>query len=173
MQNKKNKKLSVSFILLVFIIIQLSACDNNEHRQQLNSYVANLKNITANKKPIMPIKLRPPMPFVYQAQPLRAPFMEKQNRAITRLGSSNPLLIYPLSMLKFKGTILECNKSFAYILAPDNKLYLVKAGDMLGDHRGKVNHIYPNQILVLERDFEAGKPTVQHVVKLQLRDNQE
>lgn len=131
----------------------------------MNKYLQKIKESVALKHSYKPpiIEIPSPPPIIYTAHPERSPF---SMRAPLRNASISPLLVYPVSMLKFVGTMTENDYNFAYVIAPDNKLYQVKIGDKIGDN-GVVSRVYPDHMDVLEKSNESG---AQRVVTLQLKD---
>ncbi len=83
---------------------------------------------------------------------------------------ANPLQAYPLSVLRFIGTLSRGNIIFAFIMSPDQMVYQVKQGDMIGDRNGKIISIYPDRINVMEQDTTFGTQSVQRIVTLQLKE---
>lgn len=164
----KNKRSVWGVGLLILSAMLLLSCNNDN--KQLHHYVAGLKETAEkNKKKENVLKLQLPTPTNYKAHTLRAPFQSSQVFSGSPGGLSNPLLVYPLNMLRFVGTISEQNVMYAYLLAPDNKLYQVKVGNRVGDRRGKIVNIYKNRVEVMEEN-KLGKTTTQRIVTLQLKD---
>lgn len=157
--------------LLIFIILalSLSACDGN--LRDLQSYTAKLKqpHPTTNKNETSPIP-KPPIPISYQASGLRTPFELTEAMAGDKSSDMHPLQAYSLAMLRFVGTVSEDDTTSAYILTPDNKVYPVKNGDIIGNHHGNIISIHPDHIEVMEKDIDDAKRPVQRLVTLQLKD---
>lgn len=146
----------------------LFACGDEKHLQKLHNYIVTLKEKVASQKTVTAINVQFPKPFIYKAESLREPF--KGTEAIKGDIIVNPLRAYPINMLRFVGTLSKDDRLFAYILAPDNKLYQVTVGERIGDRNGKVSAILPNRLEVIEQDFDSGKSLGQRKVILQLKD---
>lgn len=149
------------------MIIGLFSCSNNQ--KNLNKYISQLKTSInlKNHKQITPILIfQPPIPISYSSHPERSPFSTET--PLNKVGS--PLLVYPVSMLKFVGTLTKNGIIFAYVVAPDNKLYRVGIGDRMGDHEGVISRITSDRVDVIEKSTEAGENGAQRTVTLQLKD---
>jgi Tfp pilus assembly protein PilP len=133
--------------------------------------VDNLKKAAGATPTPAPNPFQPPPPVVFQTNSGRSPF-ESQGETVKVANpaslSLHPLQGYALSALKFKGTVTQNNEIFAFILAPDDKLYQIKLGDIIGDHYGKIIHIYPNRLEVLEK--VAPNQAATRTVTLQRKD---
>ena len=100
--------------------------------------------------------------FKYAAQSLRSPFMpsgllanlkqldaQKIQPDLTR--AIQPLEHYALAELQMKGSFsVKQNTVVALIQIPDGTVKQVRVGDYIGTHRGRIIHIAPTQIEVLE-----------------------
>lgn len=153
--------------LLLFTL--LSACDSNEPANDLQQFANQLKHVEANKlSKTIAIPLSPSV--TYQADNLRSPFQEPALPTAPVGSISSPLQAYPLTTLRFAGTVTQANNiSIAYILTPDNMIYQVKEGDTIGDHHGKVTRIQSDRLMITEQDSE-NKNQAKRVITLQLKD---
>ncbi len=97
---------------------------------------------------MQPPHLQFPPPVSYQPKTTRSPFEESS--ALQQDLQAHPLQAFPLNALQFKGTVTQNGQSQAYVMAPDNKLYEINVGDVIGDHYGKITHIYPDHIEIEE-----------------------
>ena len=98
-----------------------------------------------------------PKPVVFETNSSRSPFEAAEDTTVRNAANSSQIAMHPLegftlSALKFKGTVTQGTQTLAFILAPDNKLYQVKLGDIIGDHYGKIIHIYADRIDSGKRD---------------------
>lgn len=148
--------------LLLLAAGTLAGCGGNA--SDLEEYVKSLKQSTVQPS----WKPDSPTPVSYQSARLRSPFETTQ--AVTKEGRANPLQAYPVTMLRFAGTVSGTNETMAYVLTPDNMVWQVRVGDRIGDHAGKIIAIDQGQITVMEMDQEAGKAPTGRKVTLQLRD---
>lgn len=166
MQIKPNLKLGFLLVLLL-----LSSCSQENHLRKLQTYIQQLKINTSKHSKHTPPALAFPKPTIYQAAAMRSPFEVSQSLTNGKDSTaSNPLLIYPISMLKFIGTELENNKNIAFVVAPDNKIYSVRTGDNIGNHEGKVLEINSDHVDIQELDTDSDKLGAKHVVSLKLRE---
>jgi type IV pilus assembly protein PilP len=155
------------------LLILLAGCSSNRHIRDLQQYVENLKKAAGAAPVSAPSPFQAPPPVVFQTNSGRSPF-EGQGETV-KVGNSaalslHPLQGYALSALKFKGTVTQNNEMFAFILAPDDKLYQIKLGDIIGDHYGKIIHIYPDRLEVLEKVAAAPGQATTRTVTLQRKD---
>lgn len=160
-------------MLVLITSLFLSGCGDNQYVQDLKSYLEELKkSVAKHKKKTDITKIPAPKPVEYQPKVIRSPF-ETSIPTSGKGAITNPLQAFPLSTLIFKGTLSQGTIILGYVLAPDNKLYQVKLGDMIGDHYGKIIKIYPDRIEIQEAVEDASgiaMHTTQRIVTLQLKD---
>lgn len=164
---KKKKKRKIFLLLLLLSTLLLYACDNSEKFKNLKEYIQNIKQSMATKKNKTTLAdLSLPTVATYKAQAIRAPFEDTQS--ITKGASANPLQAYPISMLRFLGTVVSNKEIFAFIQTPDDKIYQLKTGDQIGNHYGKIISVSTTRLEVEEKTIEQGKP-VQRIVTLEIK----
>lgn len=163
-------KIYSSFVILIATLL-LFGCKNSEPFQDLRLYIEQLKQteIIAQKKKATP-KRPLPVPTSYKADSLRSPFQVTAPLTGKKAIPSNPLQAYPLSMLRFVGTLTEGETTVAFIMTPDNLIYQVKTGDLISDNRDIVIHISPDRLDVMVKTIENEIVINQHIVTLQLKD---
>lgn len=170
MQTQKTKsKIYAAFCITLFIMPILLSCSSEENK--LKNYVRNLKTSilqSYGKKEPPPLDLKMPEPISYTSQKGRSPFNPETTELTNKLAS--PLLIYPVSMLKFVGTVLENGKESAYVIAPDTKLYQIREGDKVGIRNGIVKTITYDQVVILEKNPEVTDKGATQIVTLQLKE---
>ena len=66
------------------------------------------------------------------------------------------------------GTVTKGKNYVAYIVTPDNLIYQVKEGDIIGDQHGKVVKIESSKMKIVEEDMANGEKSMQRMVTLQL-----
>lgn len=152
--------------MLIFcsLVSFLVACDRQEKLKELHKHIAHLKE-TASTKKHTDLVIEAPTPATYQAATLRHPFEEGEVDH-KKGGEAQPLVGYPLSMLRFMGTVWQNNEFFGFIQAPDNKIYTIKVGNLIGDQQGKVVNIYEDHLEVREQVFENGELVSQRIVNI-------
>lgn len=150
--------------------MMLTACERHGAVGDLQDYLVKVKEAEKNKKRVSIIaELKPPKGSAYEAIDARSPFHTREvekNQAV----ASNPLLAYPLSVLRFVGTLTQGDVTFAFIMTPDSMVYQVKAGDVIGDHQGKVVEVTSNRVNVMEQETEKGQAVMQRIVTLELKE---
>jgi len=154
----KIKPIIALLIIVSASIWLLSSCGNNKQMKDLQAYISKLKQATpvsqtvsASRMPSMPVAIK------YSGNSWRAPFSGTGAVPSQAKSISNPLQGFPLTMLRFIGTLSQDKGIFAYVLAPDNRIYQVQMGDFIGDHHERVAHIYPDRLEVKEQGSESIK----------------
>ena len=167
-------KIAVIIVVLLTAACLLSSCRQNR-MQELQDYITHLKNQNkANATPKNTFTLVPPVIATFKEQKSRSPFDEKEvvAKQSNKLALT-PLETYTLSSLRFIGTITKENRIYAYILTPDNKVYSVKKGDIIGYDKGIVKDIYYDKLEVNEPVVTGMDQGVAYkVVVLQLKGNE-
>lgn len=161
------------FLLLAISPLLLTGCGGDAVPKDLKQYVENIKQEVINgknKKQIIAIKS--PVPFVYQAEPLRAPFDKKDETGVDQRVYASPLQAYPLSVLKLVGTITSGGDTYAYVTAPDQITYKIVPGDKIGNREGVVTSVLPGRVNVMEMDSENGNSSMQRITTLELKEGQ-
>jgi type IV pilus assembly protein PilP len=160
--------------VIIISSLMLSGCGERKQLRELQKYVAQLKqnNTQQPKKESLLKDLHQPAPVTYTAANMRSPFSASSSTSSSsRALSKHPLQNFQLAQLHFKGTVTEGENTWAFVLAPDNKLYQVKLGDLIGDHYGKIISISETSLVVQEQVDQLvpiGKPNTK-IVTLQLK----
>ena len=165
----------ITLFTLFLLATSLTGCNGDQSIRDLREHIAELKKNEAMKqsKITLPLMKLPPA-TTYTATGLRAPVEGAKPIVINRqTTTTNPLQAYPMSVLRFVGTVTKDGTVIAYIMTPDNMIYQVKQGDFLGDHQGKVTAIETSRVSVTEQNTEPGKSGLNRVVTLQLKDTQQ
>jgi type IV pilus assembly protein PilP len=161
----------VFLLLLVASSLLLGGCSERKHLRDLEKYVTQLKQNSQQPQKASLLKdLHAPAPVTYTAANLRSPF-SMSSSAASKTISKHPLQNFPTAQLHFKGTVTQGDNTWAFVLAPDNKLYQVKLGDMIGDHYGKIISITETSLVIQEQVDQlipVGVPNTK-IVTLQLK----
>lgn len=169
MLNKKPRGPSL-FVpcLLVFL---LAGCGKSNPYVDLQQYMDQVKGRQAGMiNDLHKLDVKLPTPVVYDGNMRRSPFEIEQVAGPAKLAITNPLQAYSLSMLRLLGTVTENGVTIAYVTTPDNMVYRVQVGDIIGDHYGKVINIQTGIVNVMELDSDKSNEGLQRVVSLKLRD---
>lgn len=169
--------------LIICAILAFTACSSSKHVRDLKEYIDNLRKASAAEVPLTAPVFEMPKPVVFETNSERSPFEAAAESTISGNKNSaevamHPLEGFPISELKFKGIVAqgsnqgstESYETLAFILAPDNKLYQVKIGDIIGDHYGKIEHIYADRIEITEPVKGTKNQTSEKTVTLQRKD---
>jgi type IV pilus assembly protein PilP len=166
----KNSGGKIFIVLTIAATMALSGCGNRKALRQMQQFVDQSRQAAMQpKQSSLPKDLVAPTPVVFTATTARSPFV------IAASGNPNesvhPLQNYPVNQLRFKGTVTQDDTTWAFVLAPDNKLYQLKLGDKIGDHYGKIIKISPTILEIQEQVDQVvpiGTPNTR-IVTLQLK----
>lgn len=169
MPNKINLLSTIFIIMTILVVI---SCGRDYNQSQV------MREINKMKKSIVPPKTDTNASvFVLQkyeadeAIKLKSPFESNQSMTNT-VKSNKPLLNFPLDALRFVGTLSKDNKIQAYVLTPDNKIFMTSVGDIIGSQHAKVVQIDNQQIRILLQEIEPGKPMKQQIITLEIKGGQ-
>ena len=158
----------------LFLVIGLSllvaACDGSKPFKDLNAYIEKLKVAEKEKGTDLPATSQKPAASKYESTNRRSPFEVMEIKQTKGKVSSNPLQAYPLDMLRFVGTVTNNGDTVAFISAPDNKIYQIKTGDIIGDHDSEVIKIESDRVSLMEKTSDNGSTGIKRVVTLQLKE---
>jgi Tfp pilus assembly protein PilP len=143
------------YVLLLFLssTFALNACHRSDGNDDLRHYLTELKLTQKVKGKQSPkINFVWPKTITYKAAKLRSPFVDtSQVTPVIKVGiNQNPLQAYPLTMLKFVGTVESQEQTTAYIMTPDTMIYPVTIGNKIADHDGVVTSISDDSVTVQE-----------------------
>ena len=166
---------SITIIISLFMTASaLTGCDNSRSFRDLKIYVDHINQTAADPpKTKAGASQSQPVPAIFHAGQLRSPFENSTLAGQGKPASNNPLQLYPITMLRFVGVIEQDKIDYGFILTPDNKVYPVKQGDLIGDHYGKVVSITQQKINVMEENASNGGSPIQRIITLQLKDEHE
>ncbi len=163
-------------ITLLVAMMCLVAC-GSDAPTDLKAYIAKVKSAEAGSMTMVDSTLRvatpvPPVEVKYEAASRRSPFETMASTPLKNRIITNPLQTYPLDVLRFVGTVTQDAKTAAYVAAPDNRIYRVKVGDLIGEHDSKVMKIDPDKITLMDKYSSDDTATSEdHVVTLQLKES--
>ncbi len=166
------RKIGFIFVFLTAVFF-LFSCDGSQPFKDLRAYVENLKQkkVEPSKDDIVRSREEAePASVKYEAEKRRSPFEILDVAPAKGVQTTNPLQAYPLDMLRFVGTVSQQDKTSAFISAPNNKIYQVKVGDVLGDRDSRVVSIESDRISLMEEYSENGSAPIKRVVTLQLKE---
>ncbi len=160
------------FFMPCLLIFLLSGCGKSSPYPDLQQYMDRMKQQQAGMiQSLHKLDVKPPIAVIYDGNMRRSPFENGQVvGGAAKAISTNPLQAYSLSMLRLLGTVTENGATFAYITTPDNMVYRVQVGDIIGDHYGKIVNIQPSIVNVMELDTDNPDEHLQRVVSLKLRN---
>lgn len=149
----------IKYSTAVFVAAVLVGCDSRI--DAVNLEMANIRS-----QPPLAIEPAPtfdPVPvFQYAAQQLRSPFLPNSLANELKIMSGKqvypnfsrpqqPLESYPLENLNLKGSLKgQKGEILALIQTPDGEIEKVQRGNYLGMNQGRIIHITPTRIDLLE-----------------------
>lgn len=151
-QRQASYKFSLQILTILMTMSVLVACRGDTEFRDLKQKV----NIIRSKKP-EPI---PPLPsfkttetYKYSAEVLRSPFAPTSPRKGDSPNANRPkepLEAFPLDGLRMAGTLMEGDKRWAIIVAPNGVTYYVTKGNYMGQNYGRIVKIDTDKIELIE-----------------------
>lgn len=163
-------------ISLLGAILCLVSCGRGAP-SDLQAYINKVKTAEAGSMTKVDSTLRvatpvPPVEVKYEAASRRSPFETMASTPVKNRIITNPLQTFPLDVLRFVGTVTQDASTAAYVAAPDNRIYRIKVGDLIGEHDSKVMTIEPDKITLMDKySSDDGATPADHVVTLQLKES--
>lgn len=162
---KMTKKKYIAIFCLPIIFLLLHGCEDHSREHILQQHINELKAKATEKEMNAKGKLwQLPTAVIYHPDGYSG---TEANSA--KNNAANPLQAYPLKDLKFAGTLTENNKISAYVMTPDNMIYLVKVGDVIGEDYGKIVKIDSDHLAIA---MPADKQSKGQMVTMELKDSQ-
>lgn len=163
-------KISYLYVLITSLSLLLTGCDDNENLKGLQHQMKQTKETiiatTQSEKKNNLSEIQAPTSVTYRSKSQQADLDFIQEEMTL---AKNPLQATPLNMLKFVGTLMYDNATLAYVMTPDNKVYQVKIGDIIGDHNGRITKIESDRLEIEEQRHTEGK-LIKQVVILYLKE---
>jgi type IV pilus assembly protein PilP len=172
-------RITLLFCLLISIL--LSACSSDEHQDVKEWMKDASKDIRGRVLPLPEIK---PFPIVsYEAADLLNPFSPSKIEPEKKVEGGGggikpdfnrfrePLEGYPLESLKMVG-LLKQGKMTNAIIRADNKAYLVKIGNYLGQNFGMIVDITDSEVQLKELVQDSSGDWVERTGALQLQEQE-
>lgn len=160
-----------TFFLPLMLAFLLAGCNRSSPYPDLQAYMEQMKEQQAGIiKNLNKLDVKLPSPVVYDGNLRRSPFESGQVMGAAKPVTTNPLQAYSLNMLRLLGTVTEKGATVAYVTTPDNMVYRIQVGDIIGDHHGKVINIQSGSVNVMELDTDNPNEQMQRVVSLKLRN---
>jgi len=148
-RNRFKNSLRILTILMTMSV--LVACGNTEY-QDLEQQVRRLKEKKPEPIPPLP-SFRITQVYNYSADTLRSPFAQSAPRKGGSPNANRPkelLEAFSLDGLRMVGSLIEGNKRWAIIVAPNGMLYYATVGNYLGQNYGRVTKVDANKLELLE-----------------------
>lgn len=160
-------KLLRTLICILIATSLITACGKDERMQELQKYVAQLKQTVEDKS-----KSQPPTVFSLPKPVTYGNAVANTAESVVANSKNTPLQRYPIRSLQFVGTISNNHKIAAYIMTPDNMIYQAKVGDVIGDSYGKITKIETDHIEILEQNTgtTASHNSPDHIVTMLLKE---
>ena len=162
----------LSRLVLLLLFMTLTGCGDSDSPHDLANFVKKMQQLRIeSKKSAQPATSKIPEATTYRASKTKEPFHLGSTGISKTVTNTNSLRAYPIPMLRFVGTVSKHKTNYAYVIAPDNMIYQIKEGDIIGDQHGKVMHIFIDRIDIMEEETseESGQP-IKRVITLQLKE---
>jgi type IV pilus assembly protein PilP len=170
MKVTSNSRFIIIFMASIFLLF---ACDQSKLKNALQADIEKMKHADIKHDDTESVKMvneAQPVSVKYESGARRSPFEMMAVSPVKSSVSSNPLQTYSLDMLRFVGTVTQNGNNIAFISAPDNKLYQLRVGDIIGDRDSKVIAIELDKISLVEQYTGNGNTLMKRVVTLQLKE---
>lgn len=148
------------FLCLGSCLLVLAACSGQDELKKLKTYIASVKQ--RPKQAIEPIpQVKDYEKFAYNADERRSPFIPVSSRSASGAQpdlsrTKQALESFPLDSLRMVGTLMQGNRVWAIIAAPDGVAYRAAVGDYMGQHFGRVASISKGKISIIETIPQSG-----------------
>lgn len=165
---KKNK---FHLIWLCILFLLMTGCGQSHSAKDLKIYIEQLKKkMLVESAQRKPVQLVPPQAVQYQSETKRNPFSPiLSSTTESPTGKAESIHAFPLNMIRFVGTVVEGNKTWAIMMTPDDRLYQVTVDDMIGNPPSKVTKVGMDHIEVLEVTIDENQRETQRLVTLKLK----
>jgi Tfp pilus assembly protein PilP len=162
------------FMAAMFLLF---ACDRNSVDGDLKAYIDTLKSSNTEggvKADVARVSQAvAPIPVAFEPSKRRSPFETPDTAPATAKAkaATNPLHAYAVDMLVFIGTVTQDAHTVAFISAPDNRVYQIKVGDLIGNNDSKVLAIEADHVSLEDMYTEDGgsKPE-KRIVTIKLKE---
>jgi type IV pilus assembly protein PilP len=160
---------------LAFSVALLTACGPAEHEDLVQFVQETGKELRGKVDPLPEVKPYPP--FDYEAFDLSDPFKPRKLSA-GKGGAAQPdlnrprepLENFPTENLKFVGTLMRDNDTYALIRTPDNVLYRVKKGNYLGPNFGLIRNVSETSVTLREIVLDTAGDWTERVTQMNLQE---
>lgn len=147
----------ITGLWIVYLTLQLGGCGQSEALDELDKYLANMKNQPAG--PIDPLPdLKSYDNFIYTASNVRSPFARPDSERNLKSNGLRPdrdrkkevLESYPLDSLRMLGTLERKGKRWAIIKDSDATIHRISVGNYMGQNDGRVDSITEDNVKITE-----------------------
>jgi len=153
--SRRTRRVHLALAAAFAAVLTLAGC-SSRNMSDLKHYVARVKARQSGHIKPLP-KIAEYKPFTYKQNHRRDPFEPAQNTEKGHGGPRpnpnhvpGPLEQFPLSSLQMLGTLSADGHTQALVASPDGIVHRVNLGDYMGQHYGRVTHITPNTVAVVE-----------------------
>jgi len=146
----------IKLLLVLHICLLLSACGAGKG-DDLDKFMLEAGNDMRAKVDPLP-EVKPYVPLQYNADGTLTDPFKARKAEVTKTGGlqpnmsrpKEPLEAYPLSSLKFVGSLAKEKLKYALIRTPDAGIQQVKIGNYIGQNFGMVTEISDSEVTVKE-----------------------
>jgi len=146
----------IKLLLVLHICLLLNACGVGKG-DDLDKFMLEAGNDIRSKVEPLP-EVKPYVPLQYNADGTLTDPFKARKAEVTKTGGlqpnmarpKEPLEAYPLSSLKFVGSLAKEKLKYALIRTPDAGIQQVKIGNYIGQNFGMVTEISDSEVIVKE-----------------------
>ncbi len=154
------------FLALAALLFPLISCSKKEEVQ-----VVPVKKVAAPPSKVTPPAINIAAPVestveVKQRNPFQSYILLMRAEGSKKV--KGPLECCELGLFKLQAVVIGQDGSFALVLAPDGKRYIVRRGDVIGAMGGRIIRIEPKSIIVREVNTQDGKVISSNDTELRL-----
>ena len=177
MRNETNKIFVYAVFALVVLFVLIIIIKPGNNIDDLQAYVKALPSQPRDYSADAELKhIDLPPSLRYNGNDLSSPFakatkVKRSDKSSTN--QTNSIESYPLSTLKFVGTIQKDGQAFAFLQAPGGLIYQVAVGDHISEKHLQVVNITEDKIVIAEQEMIAGKLVTKRLKSLDLKEQKD
>ena len=137
----------ILLLCMGIIAIALSGCQKKDSLDELKQEMVTIKNKMMAQSAPLP-KLEKVQPVSYQSSHLSSPFVLRRLASTDDRALQAPLRQFSLAELKYLGMMSHYRSDWAVIATPDQRVYRVSVGDVIGQEGASVITIQTDKVLV-------------------------
>ena len=134
--------IAILIVVIIAIILLFSYGKHTKGTKDLHNFIAKLKTRQLSESQVPTPSINLISKIIYTPDGKQQPFAEMdisgQTPTIERKTSQNTLEHYRIAQLQVLGVLTTQQQQWALIKTPDNKIYKVTIGSIIGVEKGKI-----------------------------------